>query len=310
MGKLQPLTQPAAKSDLVLYEGVTTSDGTTLTIEDSALISSNDFLTNATLYIDSGAADKEVRDISTFNDTTGTITVSTAFSTAILSGISYKVLAIIPADIEVTDIKGVGFDTTTDSLVKLHDDHLTYLNATAITGEAAYSLSDVVKISATEKLKDFIAKTGGTVLPAASSLYSELGGALFATATDSLHATATELDEILNLTRVYAAIACSAVETNLFIDDAPTRGTMGRSVKIDLSALAAGDTYVLREYYRLTNAGAYFKISNDAANTFVGVQDPVLKSIELEPYLYGCKITTQKTAGTDRTINYESFVEA
>lgn len=138
----------------------------------------------------------------------------------------------------------------------------------------------------------------------------DIKGASFATATDSLHATAVELDEILDLTRVYAAIACSAVETNLFIDDAPVRGTVGRSVKIDLSALAAGDTYVLREYYRLTNAGAYFKISNDAANTFVGVQDPVLKSIELEPYLYGCKITTQKTAGTDRTINYESFVEA
>ena len=203
-------------------------------------------------------------------------------------------------------------------------------------------------MSATEKLKNFIAKTGGTeigaaksltdalghtglarldsgldgvladglingagtVLPAGASMYGELAGALFATGTDSLHALSTELDEILDLTRGYAEIACSAAETSLYIDDAPVRGKVGKSVKVGLENLAAGDTYVLREYYRKTSGGAYKKVSKDADNTYVGVQDPTEIIIKLEPYLYGCKISAQKTAGTDRTISYESFVEA
>jgi len=49
-----------------------------------------------------------------------------------------------------------------------------YIRTTALTGITAYSLSDLLYISATEKLRDFIAKTGGTVLPASKSLYDIL----------------------------------------------------------------------------------------------------------------------------------------
>lgn len=161
MGKLQPLTQPAAKTDLVLYEGVTTLDGNGggTTIIDSSLIGSNDFLTNVTLYINSGAADKEVRDISSFISASGTITISTAFSTQILSGISYKVLAIIPADVEVAVLQA---DVT---IIKA--DTQTIEDATLKADPTAGSLSR------------FIASGGtalGTQLPASKSLYDCLSG--------------------------------------------------------------------------------------------------------------------------------------
>lgn len=138
----------------------------------------------------------------------------------------------------------------------------------------------------------------------------EIKGAGFDTANDALVELSSELNEILNLTRTYAAISCSAVETNLFIDDAPTRGAIGKTVQVDLSALQAGDTYILREYYRHTSGGSYIKTTDDSLNTFTGVQTPAVKIVSLEPYLYGYKLTAQKSAGTDRIINYEAFVEA
>jgi len=125
-----------------------------------------------------------------------------------------------------------------------------------------------------------------------------------------IHKDLAELKDILNLTRTYGSVACSAVEASLFIDDAPVRAAVGRAVNVDLSVMAAGDTYVLREYYRLVAMGSYIKVSDDASNTFIGAQSPAVVTVKLNPYLYGCKITAIKTAGTDRTLNYESFVEA
>ena len=59
---------------------------------------------------------------------------------------------------------------------KIYDSNVKYLRETAINGETAYSVSDVLKVSATEKIKNFIAKTGGTQVPASKSLYDGLLG--------------------------------------------------------------------------------------------------------------------------------------
>ena len=124
MGKLQPLTQLAAKTDLVLYEGVTTSDGTTLTIIDSALVGVNDFLTDVTIIIQSGDCRRETRDISSFTNVTGTITVGTAFSAQIVSGVTFAITARMSADVEVAalqaDVTIIKADTQTieDSTLK------------------------------------------------------------------------------------------------------------------------------------------------------------------------------------------------
>lgn len=179
-----------------------------------------------------------------------------------------------------------------------------------ILGNPAQSFDTNLNVSATEKIKNFIAKTGGTEVPAGTSLIDHLGGAGFVTGTDSLEVIAADVAQILDMTRSEALVAVTVAETNLFLDDTPTIIINGLSVKIDLTNMGAGDTYVLREYYRITNGGGYFQVSSDAANTYIGVQTPVLKVVGLETYRYGCKVTAQKIAGTDRSFQTEVIVEA
>lgn len=120
--ELKPLTQPIARTDLVLWESITTSDGNALktTLVDSSLITYNDFLTNTTLYISSGSSNLETRDITGFSTVTGTITVGTAFSAQIVSGVHYKVLAVMPADIEVSALQADVGNASASTLASLY----------------------------------------------------------------------------------------------------------------------------------------------------------------------------------------------
>lgn len=136
----------------------------------------------------------------------------------------------------------------------------------------------------------------------------EIKGVGFATADDSLHAISTELDEILDLTRTEGDIAVTAAETNLYIDDAPTKILVGLSIKIDMTNMAAGDTYEFREYYRIVSAGAYLEVADTV--TLSGAQSDPLYVMHLEAYRYGMKVTAQKTAGTDRSFKIEAIREA
>ena len=118
----------------------------------------------------------------------------------------------------------------------------------------------------------------------------------------------TELAEILDLTRTEADIAVSAVETNLFIDDAPTKIINGLSVKIDMTNMAGGDTYEFKEYYRIESGGSYLEVADTIS--LIGAQADPLYVIQLQPYRYGAKVTATKTAGTDRNFKVEAMVEA
>jgi hypothetical protein len=64
---------------------------------------------------------------------------------------------------------------------------------------------------------------------------------------------------------------------------------------IDLSNQAAGDTIRVRIYKRHTLAGAWIKISSDAAWTFAGVQDPAGKIIDPLYSQYGVRVTMEHT---------------
>lgn len=118
----------------------------------------------------------------------------------------------------------------------------------------------------------------------------------------------TEIAEILELARTGADIAVTAAETNLFIDDTPSKIINGMSIKIDVTDMGAADTYELRIYYRIESAGSY--IQQDDTITYTGVQSAPLKVLGLEPYRYGCKVTAKKTAGTDRSFPIEAITEA
>jgi len=139
-----------------------------------------------------------------------------------------------------------------------------------------------------------------------SELYA-IKGTGFVTADDSLRSISTELDDILDLTRTADNVAVTATETDLFIDDAPTKIVNGLSIKMDMSNMGAGDTYEFREYYRIENGGSYLEVANTV--TLSDAQAQPLYVMHLETYRYGMKVTAKKTAGTDRSFKIEAMRE-
>ena len=72
-----------------------------------------------------------------------------------------------------------------------------YIHDQAISSPTAYSLADLLYISATEKIRDFIAKTGGSVLPASKSLYDVIALDRLDNGTYGLSALNDDLDTLL-----------------------------------------------------------------------------------------------------------------
>lgn len=125
-----------------------------------------------------------------------------------------------------------------------------------------------------------------------------------------IHKDVAELKDILDLARTEGNVSVSTIDVELFLDNAPTRAIEGKSVKVDLSAMVAGDSIILREWYRITIGGAWIQFSLDAANTYIGAQTPSSVTVHLDAYRYGAKVTAIKSAVPARVLNYESFVEA
>ena len=60
---------------------------------------------------------------------------------------------------------------------------------------------------------------------------------------------------------------------------------------------------VIREYYRIKTGGAFIKMDEQ---TYIGVQSPLLRNIQLEENRYGVKVTVEKTAGANKDYDYEA----
>jgi len=155
---------------LVAYEGITTADGDPgdITLVDSALIGSNDFITGKSVIILDGNAGREDKIASNFDALTGTITFP-AMSSQILSGTPFIILNVanagsllIPLASDVTDIKAVTDsipdagalsslgDASGDSLIsivaKLGDDAVTVKNRLDILDAAIALLATAVNL--------------------------------------------------------------------------------------------------------------------------------------------------------------------
>ncbi len=115
----------------------------------------------------------------------------------------------------------------------------------------------------------------------------------------------TQVDAILSLKRESGTPTVTGAEITLYEDAAPTKNKMGVVVKIDMAALQAGDTFVLKEKYKDESGGSYQTVDS---MTYTGAQTKPLRLIAMSPYRYGAAITIQKTGGTDRIIEWESFV--
>lgn len=76
------------------FYGITTGDGNVggTTLICSILIGANDFISNKTILLESGAAIYEHRSASAFNPANGQITVAPAFSAQVLEGVGFYIL--------------------------------------------------------------------------------------------------------------------------------------------------------------------------------------------------------------------------
>ncbi len=109
-------------NETVLYQGMTTSNGNPggTTLVDSALIGENDFLTDTIIIIMTGACRRETRDIDSFAAGSGTITVGTAFSAQIVSGVTFVIIARMSADVEVAALQADVGDASSSTLGSLY----------------------------------------------------------------------------------------------------------------------------------------------------------------------------------------------
>jgi len=91
---------------LTAHTGITTADGaiTRDTLIDAALIGSNDYVTEKTILIASGPANREDKASIAFNPATGQITVDSPFSAQIMAGTIYRILNISSVELDVVNI--------------------------------------------------------------------------------------------------------------------------------------------------------------------------------------------------------------
>ena len=75
---------------------------------------------------------------------------------------------------------------------------------------------------------------------------------------------------------------------------------------IDLTAMLAGDTIVVRQYMTIKSAGSPIKYAEE---TFSDVQALPMLYVITKPARYGIKITLQQTAGTNKNYDWETFQE-
>ncbi len=114
----------------------------------------------------------------------------------------------------------------------------------------------------------------------------------------------TDTEPILEETG--GTLTTDGTEQNVYVNEAPSGVYRPVCVKIDFTNHTATETVVLRAYYRIAPSGGY--IQQDPV-TYLGVVDPELINIDLEPNRYGIKITIEKTAGTNRDYDWEAFYE-
>jgi len=102
------------------------------------------------------------------------------------------------------------------------------------------------------------------------------------------------------------AITTDGTEQDVYVNNAPAGVFRPICVKIDFVNHTAGETVVLRTYYRIAPGGL---ITLYDTVTYVGLVSPNLINIDLEPNRYGVRVTIQRTGGVNRTYDWEAFYE-
>lgn len=113
----------------------------------------------------------------------------------------------------------------------------------------------------------------------------------------------TFISGLLVLTETGGTINTDGTEQNVYVHNSPAGVFSPRLVQLDFTNQTAAETVVVREYYRIKSGGVFVKTDE---NTFVGVQDPLLRSIVLKDNRFGIKVTMERTAGGAKDYDYEA----
>lgn len=110
----------------------------------------------------------------------------------------------------------------------------------------------------------------------------------------------TDAEEVL--TETGGTVTTDGTEQNVYIADAPSGIFNPICLKLDCTAHTAGETIVVRTYYRIKTGGNYIA---QTATTHAAAIVPALLNIDLEPNRFGVKVTIEKTGGTNRAYDWE-----
>jgi hypothetical protein len=115
------------------------------------------------------------------------------------------------------------------------------------------------------------------------------------------------VNAILTSAETGGTVTTDGTEQDVYRVETPAGVFEPLKVKIDFTNQTAGETVVVKTYYRIKSGGNLIK---EDETTFAGVQDPQLKPIDLEPNRYGLKVTMQRTAGVARDYDWEALYRA
>lgn len=105
-------------------------------------------------------------------------------------------------------------------------------------------------------------------------------------------------------TETGGTLTADGTEQDVYINNAPASVYEPLIVNIDCTNMAAGDSVILRVYYRIAPGGNMIKKDQITLN---GDQDPDLKNVILEPNRYGVQVTLEQTAGVNRDFDWEAI---
>jgi len=126
------------------------------------------------------------------------------------------------------------------------------------------------------------------------------------TIEEDVNAIRAQTDSVAILSELSNEITTDGTEQTLWTEESPAGVFRPICLKLDFTNQTAGETVVIREYYRINPTGAMIMQSTTA---FAGVQSPLLKKVDLDPNRFGVRVTIEKTAGANRDYDYEVFYE-
>ena len=117
--------------------------------------------------------------------------------------------------------------------------------------------------------------------------------------------TIVEAEGILEETG--GTLTTDGTEQNVYINNAPGGIYEPRWFNINFANHTVTEAVTIKVYYRHVDGGGWVQ---DDSQAFVGVPVNLLISVKLKPTRFGCRVTAEKTAGTNRAYVWEVFYEA